>query len=51
LYHLGLTGTGGSSERRSIGIEMAAEGWLEERGEEVSRTPGRHFDFDRALFD
>jgi N-acetyl-anhydromuramyl-L-alanine amidase AmpD len=48
-FHLGLAGTGGSAERRSIGIEMASEGRLEERGEEVG-TPGRHFDFDRALF-
>jgi len=34
-FHLGLAGTDGSAERRSIGIEMASEGWLEERGEEL----------------
>lgn len=30
-YHLGIAGTGGRVDRRSIGIEIASEGWLEER--------------------
>jgi peptidoglycan hydrolase-like protein with peptidoglycan-binding domain len=29
-FHLGLPGTGGRVDRRSIGIELASEGWLEE---------------------
>jgi hypothetical protein len=34
-FHLGLAGTGGRVDRRSIGIEIASEGWLEERGGEL----------------
>lgn len=30
-FHLGLKNSGGRVDRRSIGIEMASEGWLEER--------------------
>lgn len=41
-YHLGLRGTGGSIDRRSIGIEIANEGGLLEHG-------GKHYRFDRIL--
>lgn len=34
-FHLGLRGTGGRVDARSIGIEMASEGWLEERDGEL----------------
>lgn len=34
-FHLGLAGTGGRVDRRSIGIEMASEGPLEEREGEL----------------
>lgn len=34
-FHLGLRGTGGRVDRRSVGIELASEGWLEERDGEL----------------
>lgn len=47
-YHLGLRGTGGAVDRRSIGIELACEGPLE-RADEV-RVPAPRFEaFGRAF--
>lgn len=40
-YHLGLSGTGGRVDRRSIGIEMASEGGLKEQN-------GTLYKFDRV---
>ena len=41
-YHLGLRGTGGRVDRRSIGIEIASEGGLKE-------SQGKLYKFDRVL--
>ena len=42
-FHLGLRGTGGRVDRRSIGIELASEGWLEQVGSELHAF-GRPFE-------
>jgi N-acetyl-anhydromuramyl-L-alanine amidase AmpD len=42
-FHLGLRGTEGRVDRRSVGIELASEGWLEE-GDGGLRAFGRPFE-------
>lgn len=42
-FHLGLQGTRGRVDRRSVGIELASEGWLEE-GDDGLRAFGRPFE-------
>lgn len=45
---LGLAVTGGRVDRRSIGIELASEGWLEERDGEL---PAFGRPFGGAVYD